>query len=53
MAFLHHLATWTGDEPGEVLLIWDGAKSDACFCAIKSCLSVKQRAQPIRVAVMP
>ena len=23
--FLHHVATWIGDEPGEVVLIWDGA----------------------------
>ena len=25
IAFLHHVATWIGDEPGEVVLIWDGA----------------------------
>ena len=23
--FLHHVAAWMGDEPGEVVLIWDGA----------------------------
>ena len=23
--FLHHVAAWVGDEPGEVVLIWDGA----------------------------
>ena len=25
IAFLHHVATWIGDELGEVVLVWDGA----------------------------
>ena len=25
IAFLHHVAAWIGDAPGEVVLIWDGA----------------------------